>query len=190
MDDGSTDKSFKSVIRHFKNLLDIRYLYYKHNQGPGVARQYGIDHSNNKYIVFVDADDCLGSPFAISSLKHGIELSPSFQMCASSFLNVIDKDNLIFHIYHQRMEWLFGKIYKRNFLIKNNIRFHPFSRANEDNGFNTLFELCCDDVNDKINLIDDITYYWCNDNVDSITKRNNYEYSHTTGINGSIHGYL
>ena len=29
------------------------------NQGPGMARQYGIEHSNGTYILFLDTGDYL-----------------------------------------------------------------------------------------------------------------------------------
>ena len=39
-------------------------------------------------------------------------------------------------------------MYRRSFIDKYNIRFHETSRANEDNGFNTLIRLCTNDYED------------------------------------------
>ncbi|MBQ6612141.1 MAG: glycosyltransferase family 2 protein, partial [Alistipes sp.] len=39
------------------------------NGGAGVARQYGIDHSDNEFIIFADSDDCLASAFACELLS-------------------------------------------------------------------------------------------------------------------------
>ena len=40
--------------------------------------------------------------------------------------------------HEQDMVWMFGKMYRRSFIDKYKIRFHETSRANEDNGFNTI----------------------------------------------------
>ena len=56
IDDGS-DISPKETISKYKN---IRYIYQK-NQGPGAARNLGIDNAKGVYIQFVDADDRLNS---------------------------------------------------------------------------------------------------------------------------------
>ncbi len=56
IDDGSTDSSFLLG-------LDISYanpevkIFRKNNGGAATARNYGIEHSNGEYIIFVDADD-------------------------------------------------------------------------------------------------------------------------------------
>ena len=56
IDDGS-EISPKEIICKYKN---IRYLY-QNNQGPGAARNLGIDNAKGLYIQFVDADDRLNS---------------------------------------------------------------------------------------------------------------------------------
>jgi glycosyltransferase involved in cell wall biosynthesis len=56
IDDGS-DISPRDIIGKYKN---IRYIY-ENNQGPGAARNLGIDNAKGLYIQFVDADDKLNS---------------------------------------------------------------------------------------------------------------------------------
>lgn len=58
VDDGSTDNTSEEVqaVRCFDPRL---ILLRKKNGGPSSARNYGIEHSNGEYIIFVDADDCL-----------------------------------------------------------------------------------------------------------------------------------
>ena len=73
-----------------------------------------------------------------------------------------------------------GKIYKRKFLINHNIQFNN-TYSNEDNGFNSLLIL----NEAKIKFIDDEIYVWRN-NKESITRRNNYEYS-ISGIEGYVY---
>ena len=56
VNDGSTDASDK-IIKSYK---DKRIKYYKNkNKGIGYSRNFGIDKSNSKYIMFLDSDDYL-----------------------------------------------------------------------------------------------------------------------------------
>lgn len=63
---------------------------------------------------------------------------------------------------------LHGKIYRRKFLEDNNIRF-PNYYAEEDNAFNHLVLL----YNPKMNIVNEKTYIWMN-NENSLTRKENY----------------
>lgn len=54
VDDGSTDNSAK-VVSEFNDSRIL--LFQQANQGPGAARNKGIELSNGYYISFLDADD-------------------------------------------------------------------------------------------------------------------------------------
>jgi len=55
VDDGSTDNS-KFIVE--KYLTDIRIKYfYQHNQGPSIARNFGIQKAKGNFICFLDSDD-------------------------------------------------------------------------------------------------------------------------------------
>lgn len=45
----------KSVVDDFKEKLDIKY-YYKENEKPAIARNYGVERASGEYVVFVDSD--------------------------------------------------------------------------------------------------------------------------------------
>jgi len=38
-----------------------RLLRYKENKGPGYARQYGLNHTQKSYIMFIDTGDIFTS---------------------------------------------------------------------------------------------------------------------------------
>ena len=86
IDDASTEQNYAEVIKSFDSILKINLLRYETNGGPGVARQYGLDHTTTGYITFIDADDTFNGSFALKALRNGIELNGGlFQMCVGVF---------------------------------------------------------------------------------------------------------
>lgn len=57
VDDGSTDNT-KDVLSPYLEKGLIKYIY-QENQGPGAARNTGINQAQGKYISFLDSDDVL-----------------------------------------------------------------------------------------------------------------------------------
>jgi hypothetical protein len=90
--------------------------------------------------------------------------------------------------HEQDLVWMFGKLYRRSFIEKYNIHFHETSRANEDNGFNTLIRLCSNEY-EQINFIGAHVYYW-HENLNSITRANDCQYSYGSSIRDSFYGYV
>lgn len=163
------NEDYSYEINFVKNYFDLEVLKLTTNVGPGMARQYGIDNSNNPYIMFIDSDDYLYSPYALSKLMHKIKQCES-DLLISNFRYERDNEVLIKKF---NTIWLHGNVYKRKFLIENDIRFNN-TRANEDNGFNRLLLL----NKPKIDVLDELTYVYC-ENPKSITRRNNREYKFT-----------
>ncbi|MDE5671014.1 MAG: CDP-glycerol glycerophosphotransferase family protein [Eubacterium sp.] len=56
VDDGSTDSSGEIAKAYAEKHPNFHYLY-KENNGLGCARNYGVAHSDSKYIIFMDSDD-------------------------------------------------------------------------------------------------------------------------------------
>jgi hypothetical protein len=79
------------------------------------------------------------------------------------------------------MVWMFGKLYTRSFLEKYKVRFNE-TRANEDNGFNTIIRLVSSET-EKVMFIPDIVYYW-HSKGDSITRVNYQQYSYDQSFVG------
>lgn len=194
VDDASTDQNYQEVINHFTSLMKINLLRYETNGGPGVARQYGIDHTSNGYMTFIDADDTFNGAFALKALRNGIEMNNGlFHMCVGVFDEVHEEglapgDGPLLVAHEQDLVWMFGKLYRRSFIDKYNIRFHETSRANEDNGFNRLFQLCTND-REQINFIAAHVYYW-HENPNSITRVNDCQYSYGGSERDSFYGYV
>lgn len=194
VDDASTEQNYEKVAKYFETFMKVNILRYKENGGPGVARQYGIDHTSNGYLTFIDADDTLNGSFALKALRNGLEMNRGlYHTCVGVFDEVHEEglapgDGPILIAHEQDLVWMFGKLYRRSFIDKYNIRFHESSRANEDNGFNTLIRLCSNDQ-EQINFIAAHVYYW-HENPNSITRANDCQYSYGSSIRDSFYGYV
>ena len=175
INDGSK-KDYSEQIEIFSKLMKIKELKIEDNKGPGFARQYGIDNSDSDYIVFIDSDDMLLESNSIIKL-YNMAISADYDVVVSNFIEEIDNGVIV---HNNDTIFMHGKIYKRKFLTNNDIRFNN-TYHNEDNGFNALILL----HNPKMIFMEDQTYIWKN-NKDSITRRNNREYSFA-GLAGYIY---
>lgn len=168
-------KSYSNIIKKYINKIPISEITTNKNVGPGQARQFGIDSTSSKYIIFIDSDDCFQGN-AIDLLYNEIEKSNA-DLVVSNFLYKRDNEQII---KKEDLVWLHGKIYRRSFIEKNNIRFNN-TRANEDNGFNRLIIL----LDPVVVFLNKLTYVY-NDNKNSITRRNNRLYKFT-GLEGYVY---
>lgn len=195
VDDASTKQNYAKVAKNFESIMKVNILRYEANGGPGVARQYGIDHTSNGYMTFIDADDTFNGAFALKALRNGIEMDNGiYQMCVGVF-DEVHETNLpqgeigpILMDHQMDMVWMFGKLYKRSFIDKYKIKFHETSRANEDNGFNTICRLCMNE-REQIKFIPAHVYYW-HENINSITRANDCQYSYGSSERDSFYGYV
>lgn len=132
VNDGSTDKT-EEIIKSYK---DKRIKYFKNkNQGIGKTRNFGIEKAKGKYIMFLDSDDFLEKNACELLYKKAESSSLEIVMCdfyklydngnleevrQPSFKNSSLKDNPKI-LSEYLSPW--AKIYKRDLIIKNNLRF-------------------------------------------------------------------
>jgi len=170
---------YDKFVKQFADYMDIKEITMKVNGGPGVARQYGIDNTISPYFTCIDADDTFAGAFALEILLRGIEANPGYHTVVGSFA---EQHNFLTFINHQNdMVWMFGKLYTRTFCEKYKIRFND-TRANEDNGFNTIIRLVSS-PEEKVMFLPDIVYFW-HHKEDSITRINNAQYSYDQSFCG------
>ena len=194
VDDASEKQNYKKVANCFKDFVDIKILRYETNGGPGVARQYGFDHSENGYVTFIDADDTFNGAYALQALRESIEMDNGIYCMSVGVFDEVHETNIplgessIILPHEQDMIWMFGKMYRRAFLDKYTIKFHPTSRANEDNGFNTIIRLISNEY-EQIKFIPTHVYYW-HESPNSITRANDCQYSYGGSQRDSFYGYV
>lgn len=140
IDDGS-DISPEAIVYKYKN---IRYLY-QNNQGPGAARNLGIEYAKGLYIQFIDSDDRLNSKEYDKCLKQLIDKQPDIlifnyiktdEFGISKEYNIINKSYSLsgaeFMLKHNLHGSPWFTIFKSNMVT--DIRF-PTDIMNEDEDF-------------------------------------------------------
>lgn len=170
IDDGSTDTTLQLCKSYAKADARIKVFHQK-NAGVSVARNRGLEKASGKYIVFVDADDILPK----DSLKIRIQLMDNADMgiasyelidscgkrietmlpCKQSFWNQRQAISNIVVCYGKigYQGYLWNKIFLREIVVNNKLRFEPQIFYNEDRLFVVEYLL----YSQKIRL--------CNDNV-------------------------
>ena len=145
VNDGDNN-DYNDIIKEY-NSLDITYLRYDTNKGPGYARQYGLDNSDSPFVMFVDSDDYLYNKHAIEFLCNNMENHDCvFSQCVVEEYNIIEMNENDLH----------GKLYRRSFINDHKVKFLDNLRFHEDNYFNNLLLIYnCDYV-----IIDLITYVY------------------------------
>jgi glycosyltransferase involved in cell wall biosynthesis len=167
IDDNSTD-DYREIIKKYSEFMDLRHYKLTENHGPGYARQYGIDHSYDEYIVFIDSDDVFYETISLARLRDEIVntqsdvVNSNFKKQKKNLEEYIDFLNDYINVH--------GKIYRRSFLFAHNIRF-PELPGEEDNAFNHLLLM----YNPKISYINQYTYKNLY-NSSSITENNEGDY--------------
>lgn len=180
MVDGEEEGTYDYLHNLFDSLIDLNIHYLPKNAGPGVARQKGIEISNEPYISFVDADDTYLSSLALY-YQHKPFKDENIAIVSCDFLEEKNDHNI--RLRENDMVWMHGKMYKRAFIEKYGIAFNE-TRANEDVGFNTQCQ-CFANEHEQIYLSKDTTYLW-QWRDDSTVRVDNQSYA----FNESIDGYV
>ena len=176
------ENDYKEIVKQFSPFVKIQEIKLKENKGPGTARRYGYEHTKNPLVTWIDADDTFSGAFALKLLRQELLAEPQNVICIGTFLEEHAEQNPPIYAAHSNdIIWMFGKLYRRDFLDYHNIKMND-TKANEDNGFNMLCRLLCDD-NHKIKFIPDVVYYW-HTNENSITRINNCQYSYDQSFCG------
>lgn len=154
INDGSTDGSAEicdEVAIHEKVIV-----IHKKNDGPGLARNEGLDKARGEYICFFDIDDRVPTDWLERIYYHlenkdwelliyGYrELNPICGTSTDFSFNdkSLETNDKLKEVYSECLSgmafnngFVWNKVYKRDFLFRNNIRF-PNLRIQQDEVFN------------------------------------------------------
>ena len=113
--------------------LPIRFIECP-KQGVSACRNRGLDEAVEDYVMFCDCDDMFGNVFGLHLLFSGAQDYPD--IINSKFVEenkVIAPYKLIGH--DNDMTFIHGKMFKRDYLVAKNIRFHEDLTKHEDSPF-------------------------------------------------------
>jgi glycosyltransferase involved in cell wall biosynthesis len=149
--DDFSKKILKNQI-NFEKFINIKIFRNKYNLGPGLSRNFGMEYSKGKYILFLDSDDILNK----KNILELIELvkykeNADFYLCRFNKDN-FPKDNLFFlktlpkNIFRETLlkkiiyknypiDECWSILFNKKFLTKNNILFPKKIRIAEDEYF-------------------------------------------------------
>ncbi len=159
VDDGSTDDTLKILRKYEKKYKNIIVIDKKHSS-VGDTRNMGIERSSGKYITFGDADDWYSEDFfekIIPHLKEGnfeLLVFNAYVMDYDKFMydlipakyktKTFTEENGVYEYLkgkfgHQIGNVPWNKIYLKEIITKNNLKFDPDKKRGQDLLFNILY---------------------------------------------------
>lgn len=93
VDDKSTDDTVKKINLTYCNNDDINLIQLDNNNGPGYARNIGIQKAIGQYILFVDADDYVSNNY-FATLNKAIDNDNCFDIMY--FLSNVNRETVAF----------------------------------------------------------------------------------------------
>lgn len=182
VNDGSFDSSGEICQKYARKYPLVRYIE-KENGGVSTARNAGLDIANGKYILFVDSDDYVMPDF-FYELDMAIEKYPcdliQFSYCFDNGRNKRDRiqipffaenrnnlmPQLINDICRKKINTPWAKLYCRDIIEANNIRFPVGASIAEDRVFNIKYSMYIQ----SYVVTDQIIYIVSTENENSLTR--------------------
>ena len=184
INDGSTDNSLQILEDYARKDNRIKIIE-QQNQGVSVARNAGINASEGEYIMFIDPDDTYDLTLCEKVIEKINTEHPDIVMWGySSFVDgkIIKKDEYVdlLHKLNRNFKinlpkrlileiFIWHKAFKRNFLIKNNIRFPEGIKNAED----IIFCLFTYYTKPKYSFIPESLYFYTQYRKDAATNNDN-----------------
>lgn len=137
--DGTEIKLSKELLNSYP--FKIEY-YSNEHKGVSATRNYCLDHAVAPYVMFCDADDMFFDVRGLNIIFQ--EIDKGFQVLMSHFLEESrDQNGNPAYVEHkQDATFVHGKVFNRQFLIDNNIRWNEKLTVHEDSYFNYLSQIC------------------------------------------------
>jgi glycosyltransferase involved in cell wall biosynthesis len=155
-----------------------RVITLKVNGGPGVARQAGFDAASGEWITTLDADD-LFCPWAFNLFDSGRD-KHDWLMLQGTSCGVDPNSRIVIVPHSSGLTWMFGHFFRTSWLRSTGCKYHPEIRSNEEQ---ILLQALFARVNkERLGAAAQGSlpvYVWNQASVDTITRRNDGEYSVT-----------
>lgn len=182
INDGSTDNTGNILSDFYDNHPRIKLIHQK-NKGVSKSRNEGLDLATGKYIIFIDGDDWIGPTFLSEYIRllNIDDQALIYQGFVSEYYNknVIEKlpervfleaeiaEAIIFLEEKKCLGGIWNKIFVRNIIVENNIRFDLRFSYGEDKIFTLQY---LQNVN-KIIFSNNTEYYYNRKAENSLSKK-------------------
>lgn len=180
INDASIDRSGKICEEYAKKYENIKYINNKENQGVSKTRNIGIQRANGKYICFIDSDDYISENYIENLHKNSeqntLVICEILKFCNGYIKNKKNQNDII-RIYNKN-EFLklyknglinspCARLYEKNIIVYNNIRFDESLSLGED----LLFNFDYLSQISKIKLLSDTFYYYRQEDKNSLSNK-------------------
>lgn len=187
VNDGSTDHTTEIIDSFSRSDQRIKVIH-KENAGVSAARNSGLEIAKGDYVVFVDADDYLADDFATYMLKLTTDTNADFclsrkcftqkgetQTAEEKIVQLTPEETTALLLSPEVVVGCWNKIYRREFLQENNLRF------NEDlfYGEGLLFITTAAQLSQHTGVGNRKVYYYRRNNEVSATTQFNIEKLHS-----------
>lgn len=154
IDDGSQDNSF-AVINKFVNQDDRIKLYHQNNAGVSAARNLGLNYATGDYIAFIDSDDTIEPDYLNRLYQCVAQYSPDIVLSGIVYMKngaetsrvVLNEDALSLETEKDLIHFFktplltspVSKLYKRQIICDNKLKFDTSISFAEDKDFNLQY---------------------------------------------------
>ena len=137
VNDGSTDKTLKSLYDYKKKYSRLKIHSYKNNQGVSVARNKGLNISKGLYVLFIDSDDYIDGNIFNDIVDNDLKFVDMV------FYDMIDNTGQEYNVDNHRIMNRVGmfKFTKKSFI--GNTRFKEKVQRGEDAIFHERLMVKC-----------------------------------------------
>lgn len=201
VDDGSKDGS-GSICDSFARLDERFKVFHLENGGVSKARNYGIEKASSRYICFIDSDDFVQDQY-LEVMK--IAMTDKCDLCICGVNYCLPQGEIIYSqerindfcfsfcreeieniskvLDDRRLNYVYGKLYRKDIIVNNNIQFYENINLGEDTIFVMDYIKC---VN-KVQIIGASYYNYVKYTDGTLTtKKHEYIYSKYLFVNNYI----
>lgn len=164
---------YSDILAKFDEL-NIVYVQREENGGCSAARNTGIKEASNSTICFLDSDDQLTNSLSLEIMYNRIVAEKADVLVSVFESEMRFKNGVAIRQMKNAVTWCHGKVYRKQYLLDNNIFFDERLRINED----CLFHQLLFDSGAKVAEMPMVTLMW-RDNPKSLTHESLYKNKRT-----------
>lgn len=160
INDGSKDNSWQIMEQYAKQYPNLVKAIQQDNQGVSKTRNTAIKMAQGDYLMFIDNDDFIDKDYIQTFVEQAEQ--GKYDVVLGGYRRPNEQGKIVKSLTLKQEEWSkfmifapWARIYKKQYLIENNITFLPVN-IGEDVYFNLQAML----LTDKIKIIDYMGYNW------------------------------